>query len=86
MNMDRWTGGRTDGGTGQRDEQSLEEEQKRRSDAPQKHRNVVASDVEVNEGLFSRKSDIMQSKSNPQQLTPSAYGRISRNSTGLLET
>ena len=51
MNMDRWTGGRTDGGTGQRDEQSLEEEQKRRSDAPQKHRNV-----EVNEGLFLGKA------------------------------
>ena len=51
MNMDRWTEGRTEGRREGRadDEQSLEEEQKRRSDARQKHRNyVVASDVELN--------------------------------------
>ena len=41
MNMDRWT-----------DEQSLGEEQKSGSAARQKHRNVVTSDVEVNEELL----------------------------------
>ena len=43
-------GGTNEGTEGRADdEQSLEEEQKRRSDARQKHRNyVVASDVELN--------------------------------------